>query len=115
MNSSFWINSTIIFHAKMNIGCMYKANHVPSNTKDSIDLQKIVQACSQAWYLVSITPIKSFEAREKRTSMNIDMDFQTILNTYFESKVEFRDKKDDLIKKTLALQYEAEEFDEEVL
>jgi hypothetical protein len=89
--------------------------HVPSNTKDSIDLQKIVQACSQAWYLVSITPIKSFEAREKRTSMNIDMDFQTILNTYFESKVEFRDKKDDLIKKTLALQYEAEEFDEEVL
>jgi hypothetical protein len=36
MNSSFWINSTIIFHAKMNIGCMYKANHVPSMIVESV-------------------------------------------------------------------------------
>lgn len=88
--------------------------HVPSATKDSVDLQKIVQACSQALYIVSITPIKSFEIREKRTLMNIDMDFQTILNSYFDSKTEFRDKKNDLIKKALSLQNEATEFEEEI-
>lgn len=87
--------------------------YVPTNTKDSVDLQKIVQACSQALYLVSITPIKPFEMREKRTSMNIDMDFQTVLNTYFDSKIEYRDKKNDLIKKALMLQEEALELEEE--
>lgn len=86
--------------------------YVPINTKDSVDLQKLVQACSQALYVVSITPIKPFEIREKRT-MNIDMDFQTVLSTYFESKIEYRDKKNDLIKKALILQDEALELEEE--
>jgi DNA repair protein SbcD/Mre11 len=80
--------------------------HVPAHVKDSVDLQKIVQACAQALYLVSITPIKIFEVREKRTSMNIGMDFETVLAHYFESKTEYKDRKDELIRKTLELHHE---------
>lgn len=87
--------------------------HIPQGSKDLVDLQKIIQACSQALYLVSITPIRSFETREKRSTMNIGMDFQTVLSAYFDSKAEFKDKKHDLIKKTLDLQAEALEQESE--
>ena len=87
--------------------------HVPQGTKDCVDLQKIVQACMPALYLVSITPIRNFDVREKRTTMNFNMDFETILSTYFDSKAELKDKKDDLIKKTLELQNDVENQEEE--
>lgn len=89
--------------------------HIPSGCKDTVNLQKILQACSSALHVVSITPIRSVEIREKRASMNIGMDFQTVLSTYFNSKAEFKNKKDELIKKTLELQAETLERDENEL
>ncbi len=88
--------------------------YVPTGIKDYVDLQKVIQACSQALYLVSITPVRSIEAREKRASMHVDMDFQTILETYFDSKVEFKDKKLDLIEKALILQAEIMHEEQEI-
>ena len=78
--------------------------HIPPATKDTVDLAKIVQACNQALFLVSITPIRLFETREKRTTHTIGMDFETVLDNYFSSKPELKLKKDDLIRKTLELQ-----------
>lgn len=85
--------------------------HVPANLKDLVDLQKIVQACSAAHYLVSITPIRSFESREKRIGMSSSIDFLAALETYFSSKEELKDKKNELIQKTMDLHHEISELD----
>lgn len=87
--------------------------HVPANIKDLVDLQKIVQACSCAHYLVSITPVRSFESREKRIGMNSSIDFLAALETYFSSKEELKNKKNELIQKTMDLHHEISELDQE--
>jgi len=87
--------------------------HVPSGVKDCVDLQKVVHACSQALYLVSITPIRAVESREKRSTMNNSMDFLAVLETYFSTKDELIDKKNQLIQKTMELHNEISELEQE--
>lgn len=87
--------------------------HIPNGERDSVDLQKVVQACSPALYLVSITPVRSVECREKRSTMNNSMDFLAILETYFDAKDELKNKKHDLIQKTMDLYNEISELEQE--
>ena len=39
-------------------------------------------------------PVRKPDARDRRASMKVDMDLPTLLGTYFLSKPEYKDKKD---------------------
>ena len=82
--------------------------HIPSGKKDTVDIKAIERACSKAMYLVGIIPIRKPDARDRRASMKVDMDLPTLLGTYFLSKPEFKDKKDQLIEKALELYEESQ-------
>ena len=83
--------------------------YLPLGEKDSVNLRIIQQACESAMYLVGVIPIRQFENRQKRTNMKVDMDFKDLLDLYFESKPELRNKKSVLIQKTLELQSQLNE------
>ncbi len=88
--------------------------HVPLHKKDTVNLQTIINACSSAMHLVSITPIHIPETREKRTIMNISMDLKTIVSTYLDGKENLKNDKERLLEKAMQLQQEAlnEELEE---
>jgi exonuclease SbcD len=86
---------------------------IPSGQKDTVNLQKVSAACSQAMYVVSITPVRTFEHREKRAPLKAEMDFPTLLSAYFDTKPELKHKKNILIQKTLALDYDLDQADRE--
>jgi DNA repair protein SbcD/Mre11 len=77
--------------------------HIPSGKKDMVDIRAIERACSLAMYLVAIIPVRKLENRDRRACAKVDMDLATLLNTYFISKPEYKDKKDQLIEKALML------------
>ena len=83
--------------------------HIPAGKKDTVDIKAIEAACAKAMYLVAIIPVRKPDIRERRASMKVDMDLQTLLNTYFLSKSEYKDKKDDLIEKALQLYEQAQQ------
>jgi len=85
---------------------------LPSGIKDSVNLRIIQEACQHAMFLVGIVPIRQFELKQKRASMKVDMDIETLLNSYFDSKPELKNKKENLIKKALELQNEVDEIEE---
>lgn len=87
--------------------------HVPQGKKDLVDLQAIERACSAAMHLVGIIPIRQPSIRDKRAALKIDMDLQTLLENYFETRSATKDKKSQLIEKTLQLMQEAENQEEE--
>ena len=80
--------------------------HVPAGKKDLVQLHDVQRACSTAMHLVGIIPVHKPVAREKRIGLNVDMDLPTLLSSYFDSKPELKDRKEDLIKKTLQLMQE---------
>jgi exonuclease SbcD len=84
--------------------------YLPIGTKDSVNLRIIQQSCEDAMFLVGIIPIRQFDSKQKRTSMKVDMDLCHLLNSYFESKPEYKNKKDVLTKKALELQQENQEI-----
>jgi len=77
--------------------------HVPAGKKDLVQLHDVQRACSTAMHVVGILPIHKPVAREKRMGLNVDMDLPTLLSSYFDSKPELKDRKEDLIKKTMQL------------
>lgn len=83
--------------------------HVPAGHKDMVDLHAVQRMLSQAWYCAGIFPVHTPVTRERRAAMKIDMDLETLLDTYFESKEHLKDKKKRLIEKTLLLQQEISE------
>lgn len=83
--------------------------HVPVGRKDRVDLPVIQQACIEAWYVVGIIPIRIVESRERRATLKVDMDMQSLLSHYFETKAEYKDKKQKLVDKALQLQSEMSE------
>lgn len=89
--------------------------HVPAEKKDFVDLKQVQKALQDAIHVVGITPIHQIQTRERRASMNVAMDFSSLLDTYFASKAEYKEKKDELIKKSLILSEEAKEQKEESL
>ena len=78
--------------------------HVPTGKKDLVDLQAVQRRCSQALHLVGIIPIRDHTTRERRIgAAKVSMDLPTLLNTYFDTKPELKDRKELLIEKTLML------------
>jgi len=78
--------------------------HLPAHTKDRVDLAQVQKACTQAWYVVGIFPVRAAEDRVRRASLKVDMSLEHLLESYFDTKPAYAPKKDELIKKTLALQ-----------
>ena len=77
-------------------------------------MQAVQRACLEAIHSVGIfVPIREPLLRDARAALNIDMDFETLLNAYFDTKEELRPKKDDLIKKALMLVQEQQEKEHE--
>lgn len=84
--------------------------HIPEGKKDYVDLKAVQQACASAMDLVGIIPIRAITPRTHRfEAMNVSMDIQTLLDTYFETKPELKEKKALLIEKTMALLDEPKE------
>lgn len=79
--------------------------YLKNNQKDRVDLSKIQQYCSKAWYIVGVFPKLSL-SRERRNVLNTDMSFKKLLEIYFENKLEYKSKKDKLIQKALLLESE---------
>ncbi len=78
--------------------------HVPTGKKDTVDLKIIQRACLDAMCIVGIIPIRTPITRERRIgAMKVNMDLSTLLNTYFDTKPELKNRKKDLIEKTLLL------------
>ncbi|CDK30967.1 metallophosphoesterase family protein [Candidatus Babela massiliensis] len=85
--------------------------HIPNNLKDRVDLSAIQQACSKAWYIVGVFPIRAQALRQKRLSLKVDMDLKKLLESYFDNKLEYKRNKEKLVEKALIL--ETELYDQE--
>jgi len=83
--------------------------HLPDEENDKVNFQAIHKLYTEAMYMVGAIPIRKEKTRVKRSDLNFDMDFRTLLDVYFDSKPELQDKKNELIKKTLFL-YEETKF-----
>lgn len=78
--------------------------HVPPHEKDKVDLKAIQSACSDALDLIAVIPIHTLQARQTRTgALKISMPLVDLLTTYFDTKPQLKNKKDDLIEKALVL------------
>ncbi|MFH1461898.1 MAG: exonuclease SbcCD subunit D [bacterium] len=77
--------------------------HVPDGKKDDVDLKEIQQACIDAINLVSIVPVRKPIEREQRASLSIDMDINTLLEKYLQTKDFDQDHKKIIIKKAQEL------------
>jgi len=85
---------------------------IPDGKKDTVDLKAILRVCSTAMYVVGIIPCRKPEARERRVAMSVDQDFQSLLATYFLSKPEYKDRKDELLEKASHLLQEHDDTTE---
>ena len=78
--------------------------HIPPGKKDQVDLKVVQRICSDALYVVGIIPIRKPEVRERRIgAMKVTMSLENLLTAYFDTKPELKEKKDELIEKTLLL------------
>lgn len=80
--------------------------HLPPGKQDSVDLNIVTQACSNAAHLVGIFPVHTNAPKERRAALKVDMDFTTTLSRYFESKENLQARKDLLLEKAFMLQQE---------
>jgi DNA repair protein SbcD/Mre11 len=78
--------------------------HLPPDTKDLVDLKMVQHACATAMYIVGIIPIRQAETRERRPgAIKVTMELPELLGAYFDTKAEWKNKKEELIEKTLQL------------
>lgn len=82
--------------------------HIPPGKKDLVDIKALERACLNAMYLVGIIPVRKPETRDRRAAMNVEMDLPTLLDTYFLTKPELKDKKGQLIEKAMQLYEESQ-------
>jgi exonuclease SbcD len=88
--------------------------HIPVGRQDAVDLKLVHRACASAMYVVGIIPIRPVETRERRFgAVKMDMDLQSLLSAYFDTKPELKERKKDLIEKTLLLAQELQDQDSE--
>ncbi len=81
--------------------------HVPANARDLVDLGVVERACQGAQHLVGIIPIRHHAPRERRAVAHVNMDLNTLLGNYFDTKPELAAQKELLIQKTLDLEAES--------
>jgi DNA repair protein SbcD/Mre11 len=80
--------------------------HLPPDFKDTVDLVAVQRACYDALDLIGVIPVHQPKSRTKRATMNVNMDLTTLLETYFQTRPEFNNKKTSLIEKAIHLQHE---------
>ncbi|HEV2601157.1 MAG TPA: exonuclease SbcCD subunit D [Candidatus Babeliales bacterium] len=83
--------------------------HIPAGKKDLVDLQAVQRACSSAMHIVGITPVREPIVRERRACVQVDMDLQTLLTSYFATRTDLTDRTKTLIEKTMHLAQELQE------
>ena len=66
-------------------------------------------------HLVGIIPIRDVATRSYRTILSSEMDLQTLLKNYFESKENLKSRSESLIEKTLQLQTDLDEAENTVV
>jgi len=77
---------------------------VPPGKKDLVDLKIIEYACQEALDLIGVIPVHSSQSREKRScALKVTMGLPELLDSYFATKPELTNKRNDLIEKTLIL------------
>lgn len=86
--------------------------HLPKGKKDMVDLQAVIRECAHAWFVVSITPIYEPEQRIRRTTLSVDMNLATMVDSYFGAKEDCKARKDILVEKTLKLYQEIKDLQE---
>jgi exonuclease SbcD len=82
---------------------------LPVTAIDQVDVKKIQLACSHAMYLVAIIPIRDVATRSYRSILSSEMDLQTLLKNYFDSKENLKPRSENLIEKTLQLQNDVDD------
>jgi exonuclease SbcD len=87
---------------------------LPADRKDFVDLKVLQKILMPAMHIVGIIPVRIQQPRERRATMQVSMSLPALLDTYFESKLEWKTKKDDLIKKAILLFEESKEQQEDV-
>lgn len=82
---------------------------LPKASTDLVDVKKIQLACANCMYLVAIVPIRDIPTRTHRNFLSTEMDLQTLLKVYFESKETLKSRSNFLVEKTLQLQNDMQE------
>jgi DNA repair protein SbcD/Mre11 len=82
---------------------------LPVAAIDQVDVKKIQLACSHSMHLVGIIPIRDIATRSYRTILSSEMDLQTLLKNYFQSKENLKDRATNLIEKTLQLEHDLDQ------
>jgi DNA repair protein SbcD/Mre11 len=82
---------------------------------DQVDVKKIQLACSHSMHLVAIIPIRDLATRSYRSILSSEMDLQTLLHNYFQSKENLKNRSESLIEKTLQLQHDLDEAENTVV
>ena len=77
--------------------------HLPENTKSSVDLAKIEKECSNAIYIVGIIPVLKTTNRSHRITQTSNFALPELLDAYFSTRPELKNKKKILTEKALSL------------
>lgn len=77
---------------------------VPSSKRDRVDTVKIQQACLGVWYIVGIIPVYEIVNKERRFNANLSMDTIKLLDSYLDTKIEYKKNKKELIDKAILLE-----------
>ena len=84
--------------------------HLPTTDyQDTLDAQKIEQACQSAMYVAGIIPIRKPHTRTTRTAASINMNLTELLHCYFDQKITDESLKNKLIQRALNLHQQAQE------
>lgn len=86
---------------------------LPAGSNKKIDMFAITRACSRAHFLAAVVPVFHPAVREKRAMLSVDMDFELLLEKYFETKGLDTQRKAVLLKKAQELQRFSEKVVEE--
>ncbi len=86
--------------------------YLKSGKSDKVDLFAVSRACAKAYFLAAVVPIFQPAAREKRAVLSVDMDFNLLLEKYFDSKNLDKQRRAALLEKAQELQALAESVEE---
>lgn len=78
--------------------------HIPEGLTDKVDLLEVERACSTAKYVVGVIPVYQQIKRERRALINVDMDMETVLDKYIQTKDFLKTKQESLMKKAQSIQ-----------
>ena len=73
--------------------------HVPPESTDKVDIAAVQRALREAMYVVGIIPVREVTRRKSRAALKIDMDFETVVSRYIDSRDELKEMRGDLLEK----------------